>query len=148
MIVLDSTFLIQLIRRSQVALKYLKQLKPLTILATTRINEFEIFTGYYANKAYKINPEWRTRTYSRIVAILTKVIILELEEKEVRIAAQLNAQLMRQREEIGDKDAMIAGIMQINGIKYIVTDNIDHFKRIQGILPLNYLEPLPNELKI
>ncbi len=54
MIVLDSTFLIQILRQDRHALKLLEALgtKP---LATTVINQFELYIGDFINKRLAVN---------------------------------------------------------------------------------------------
>ncbi|MFX1256647.1 MAG: type II toxin-antitoxin system VapC family toxin [Promethearchaeota archaeon] len=64
--------------------------------------------------------------------------IFSLGFKEAEKAAEIYDKLASKGEIIDDNDILIAGIMVINGIKKIITKNVKHFERIEGIEIIEY----------
>lgn len=139
MITLDSSFIIQLIRQNIQAIEVLDSLKS-NVCATTSINIFEIWVGFYQNKQLDQKPEYRELVKSRTKSILEKLAILHLGIDEAETSAKILGNLIKDGKDIGDKDSLIGGIMKYNGSKYIITENKKHFKRIEGIIPLSYID--------
>jgi predicted nucleic acid-binding protein len=54
------------------------------------------------------------------------------------MAAEIYDNLEAQGQRIDDNDILIAGIMLSNGIKKIITKNVNHFERIKDIKILQY----------
>ena len=135
MILLDTSFLIHIIRQRIQAIKLLSFLENFPIY-TTVINIYEIWFGFYKNKSLRENEEYRLKVKTRIEQLLDKVLILNLTESTSKESAKIAGTLIGDGEDIGDKDSLIAGIMIKHGIKAIITDDDYHFKRISGILPI------------
>jgi predicted nucleic acid-binding protein len=65
--------------------------------------------------------------------------ILPLTLSATRRAAEIYANLRKKGEPIGHTDCLIAGIALSNNLQ-LVTNNIDHFKRIKGLEIVNWLK--------
>ena len=125
---LDSTFLIDIIRKKLEALSKLTEWKHEKIY-TTRINVFEVVSGAFSIKSEKD----REVRLSEISVILHGLSILDLDEKSTLKSAEIFGELNRRGTPIEPNDCLIAGIALSNGITTIITKNTEHFKRIVGI---------------
>ena len=65
--------------------------------------------------------------------------ILPLTLSATRRAAEIYANLRKKGEPIGHTDCLIAGIALSNNLQ-LVTNNIDHFKRIKSLEIVNWLK--------
>lgn len=65
--------------------------------------------------------------------------ILPLTLSATRQAAEIYANLRKKGQPIGHTDCLIAGIALTNNLQ-LVTNNIDHFKRIKGLEIVNWLK--------
>ena len=65
--------------------------------------------------------------------------ILPLTISATRQAAETYADLRKQGQPIGHTDCLIAGIALTNGLQ-LVTNNMDHFKRVKGLELVNWLQ--------
>jgi predicted nucleic acid-binding protein len=57
----------------------------------------------------------------------------------VKISAAIQADLRKKRSEIGHTDTLIAGIAIASGLQ-LVTNNTNHFKRVEGLEIVNWKE--------
>ncbi len=125
---LDSTFLIDFIRKNEITLAKLADWGHEKIY-TTRINVFEVLMGAFSIKSEK---DKMTRL-SEISIVLQNLTILELDEISTFNAAQISGKLNLGGVHIEPNDCLIAGIALSNGIDTIITKNTKHFNRIDGI---------------
>lgn len=65
--------------------------------------------------------------------------ILPLTISATRRAAEISAKLKSSGQPIGHTDCLIAGIALTNGLQ-LATNNVDHFKRIEGLEIINWLQ--------
>mgnify|MGYP002778127993 FL=1 len=65
--------------------------------------------------------------------------VLPLTISATRQAAEIYAELKKTGRPIGHTDCLIAGIALTNGLQ-LVTNNTDHFKRVNGLEIVNWLE--------
>jgi predicted nucleic acid-binding protein len=65
--------------------------------------------------------------------------ILPLTLSATRRAAEIYANLRKKGEPIGHTDCLIAGIALTNNLQ-LITNNVDHFKRIEGLEIVNWLK--------
>ena len=65
--------------------------------------------------------------------------ILPLTISATRKAAEIYAELKKKGQPIGHTDCLIAGIALTNGFQ-LVTNNIDHFKKVKGLDIVNWLQ--------
>ncbi len=123
----DSTIIIDFLRNKKNAIDALSKTP---VLYTTAINVFEVMTGiYFLNK----------KRHAEILnALLTRMIILPLDRKSSLKAAKISADLFSKGLPIEATDCLIAGIALANGVTKIITANISHFSRIQGVEVITY----------
>ncbi len=70
------------------------------------------------------------------------MILLPCQSKEAVTSARLLADLIQNGLDIGDEDALIAGIMLENDCRIIIPSNDKHFQRVEGLVVINQqLEP-------
>ena len=128
MILLDTSFLIDVLKKREYAVNKAVEIVNKDKLATTYVNIYELLFGIYNKKT--INHE---KELNAVKDLKNKLEILTLDENSTKKSAEIGGELMIKGQIIGDTDNMIAGIMLCNGINTIVTRNVDHFKRIKGI---------------
>jgi predicted nucleic acid-binding protein len=132
MIILDSTFLIDLIR-SQNSAKHKKAVDFLdeiiadgeTTLHTTFINVYELYKGAYRTNDVK-------ESIRKIEIYLQLINILQHTDDYYDIYGEISANLERKGTPIGKFDEMVAAIAIHNGAK-ILTNNTKDFARIPGL---------------
>ncbi len=137
MILADTTFLIDCLRK-KTEVKTLLDSYPDEVLYTTEINVFELYLGLYSSKILKNNNKLFKQRKKRLEELLTKFQILSFARKEAIEAAKILGKLTREGQIIDFRDGMIGGIARINGISAVVTKNVDHFKRIENLIVINY----------
>lgn len=121
--VLDTTFLIDMLRRNPDTLKVLKSKD---VFLTTQINMYEILNGLF----YK---QISSKKMSEVSSLFENLRLLSLDENGIVKAADICAELMRKGQIIDDCDCLIAGILLSKGVDTIVTRNAKHFSRIEGL---------------
>jgi len=92
---------------------------------TTTINAFELYYG--ANRSAK--PE---KSVLEISSLLKTIDVLDFDKSAAQKAADIHAELMNSGKPVDIMDVLIAGIVLTNK-EELVTRNIDHFNRIQGL---------------
>lgn len=120
---LDTTLLIDILRKNKVPDKYLDQTNT---FVTTQINKFEVLTGVFFSNSFSENRE-------QVMNLFDNMKLLELNDTGILIASEIRANGMRQGKPIGDSDCLIAGIALSHGINTIITKNVKHFERIPGL---------------
>ncbi len=121
--VLDTTFLIDLIRGKKETAEIMGLKEP---LLTTQINMYEVIRGMFIRN---ISEE----KYLQISEFFDQIRLLPLDDNSIIKSAEISSELLKKGEFIGDCDCLTAGIALSNGITTVVTRNVDHFKRIKGI---------------
>ena len=130
MICLDTSLLVDLLKQREEAINKVNSLKG-ELLATTRINIFEVFLGFFSGGS--ANEKFR----NDVKMLIDRVEVLELDEISAIKAAEIASSLVKKGEEIGHSDAIIAGIMLAHGCNRIATRDI-HFKRIKELKAEGY----------
>lgn len=121
MTVLDTNFLIYLLRNKAAAAVADFFENP----RTTTITLFELYYG--AGRSSK--PQ---ENMLKINSLVRSVDILEFDKPAAQKAGEIQAELMNSGIPIDIQDVLIAGIVIANK-EELVTRNIDHFSRIQGL---------------
>lgn|ERR1035437_8830227 len=65
--------------------------------------------------------------------------VLPLTMRATRLAAEIYAELRKKGKPIGHTDSLIAGIALANDLQ-LVTNNMEHFKRVKGLELTNWLK--------
>ena len=129
--ILETTFLVDLLRGNQKAaekLKYLQDLRTPLYIATPSI--FELWSGLIHAK--KSEQEKR-----KIVEVLDSQFILDLTKEASIKAGKIDGQLVLEGKKIEPEDSMIAGIAITNHEK-VLTRNTEHFMRVPGLIVERY----------
>lgn len=125
--VVDSTFLISLLRNDPATVRKAKELDMEGGASTTVINVFEVVFGVY--RAMSEAPR-RMESFERLIANFE---VLDLNVEAAKKAAQISGILSKEGNGIDPFDSLIAGITQTCGAEALVTRNITHFSRIPGL---------------
>jgi len=107
------------------------------LLHISSITVYEMNIGFERTKR-KISDQRYKQLYKPWVEFISGMEIFSLGFKEAETAAKIYDLLESQGQRIDDNDVLIAGIMLSNGIKKIITNNIGHFKRIEGLELITY----------
>ncbi|MHA3964473.1 MAG: type II toxin-antitoxin system VapC family toxin [Candidatus Thorarchaeota archaeon SMTZ1-45] len=127
---MDTTFLVDLLRKNEVALNWLAKSKE-QALYTSEINVFELYTGLYRiSKKSKRKLKKRTEELEQVLA---RIEVISFEREAAIHSAKILAELMNQGEPVGSRDVMIAGVALTKGVRKLLTRNIKHFERIEGL---------------
>lgn len=128
----DTDILSEFLRGTEIvvdnAKKYLENYDSINF---SIITYYEILNGLLYKDARK-----QLKRFSDF-AELNKILPLTLSAS--RQAAKIYASLRKKGEPIGHTDCLIAGIALTNNLQ-LVTNNIDHFKRIDGLDIVNWLK--------
>lgn len=132
MVCLDTTFLIDLIRKNPVAEKKLKSLmKGSDGPCTTVITLAELFYGAYKSKNVGQEKE-------NIEQALSGILILDMNEHAAEKFGQILSTTEKSGQKISDRDVMIAAIAISKGENIIVTRNKKDFERIPNLTVETY----------
>jgi tRNA(fMet)-specific endonuclease VapC len=128
--VLDSSFIVDLLRENKGALKKLAEMEAEYIpFSTTEVNVLELYRGAYLSMKTHQNLE-------KIKKILECFQILELEESVYEVFASLSANLLSNGKSIGAFDELIAAITLCHNEKIVTRDS--HFKKVPGLGVIDY----------
>ena len=128
MILLDTTFLIDLLRKKKNAVSKAIELTTRDKLSTTYINIYELLIGIYSIKG--IDKEKKLQDVEKL---MEKLEVFTLEKESAINSAKIGGDLILKGQVIGDTDNMIIGIALTNGITTIVTRDIKHYKKVKEI---------------
>ncbi len=137
MILADTTFLIDALRKKVDVQRFLQANKSI-ILLTTEINVFELYLGIFANKILAKNPELLEKRILEIENLISKFQILPFNRQAVIEAARIVGNLILDGQKIEFRDGMIAAIAISHGITQILTKNVQHFNRISKLTVVSY----------
>lgn len=126
--VLDSTFLIDLLRGKETTLKVLSSKEP---LLTTQINLYEVIRGLF----FEDVPNQK---FLDTISMFENIRVLPLDDNSLVKSAEISAELMKKGQHISDCDCLTAGIALSKGVNEIVTNNSKHFSRIKGVKVITY----------
>ena len=124
---LDTTFLIDLVNGVKETEPFLQE----QLLFTTQINMFEFIRGLYLRKISK-------NKYLEMMELFDLIRVFPLDDSGTVKSAEISATLYNKGIPIDDGDCLTAGIALSRGVTTIVTRNVDHFKRIKGVIVESY----------
>ncbi|MDI9395486.1 MAG: type II toxin-antitoxin system VapC family toxin [Euryarchaeota archaeon] len=128
--VLDTSFIVDLLRGKEDALQKLAEMEAQEIpLSTTEINVLELYRGAYLSRKTHQNLE-------EIKKILECFQVLELEEPVYEVFAFLSANLISKGRIIGAFDELIAAIILCHDGKIVTRDK--HFTEVTGLEVIVY----------
>lgn len=121
--IVDTTFLIDIIRGNQQVIRILRKEES---LLTTQINMFEVIRGIFLKNLSE-------KKYGEIMDLFETIHMLRLDEASLIKAAHISSSLTKKGIIISDNDCLIAGIALSHGITKIITNNKKHFERIKEL---------------
>lgn len=132
MICLDSSFIIDFLRKDVSALKCYESFSD-ELFVVSEITLFEVASGFlYSDYKFK------KKDFLIFVDFISNFEVLSTQNLHSFEAAKINASLIHQGEKIDSNDCVIAGTMLVNGVSKILTRNKKHFSKIRGIEVLSY----------
>lgn len=132
MVCLDSTFLIDLLRKNSAAEKKLTSLiRGSDGPCVTVITVGELFYGVYKSKNVEEEKE-------NVKQALSGFLVLDMNENAAEKFGQILSILDKSGQKINDRDVMIASIALSKGENVIVTRNTKDFDRIPGLIVETY----------
>lgn len=126
--ILDSCFLIDLLKRRENAVE---KLDGTDIIMTTYVNLYEVIRGLFFRLPSKV-------VFEKFSDMTKDLRVLPVDENSIIRAAEISANLVKKGQKISDVDCMTAGIALANRVPVIVTNNDKHFSRIDGITVERY----------
>lgn len=123
--ILDTTFVIDLIKGDHIAVSKLKQLEKNKIpYAITTPTIYELWSGL-------ISLDKSDKEKQKTVSLIREQIIYTLDESGAEEAGKIDGELIKGGLMIDPEDCMIAGIAIAHNKKILTRD--EHFKRIEGL---------------
>ncbi len=135
MIILDTSACVDYLNGNKEIKKSISKQEDL--IHITSITVYEINIGLERTKR-KLSIERYNKLYKIWTEFISAMEIFPLGYKEAEMAAEIYDNLESQGQRIDDNDILIAGIMLSNGIKKIITKNVNHFERIKDIEIIEY----------
>lgn len=135
MILLDTSACVDYLNGDRELKKAIEEQEDLVHITSITIYEMNI--GFERTKR-KISEKRYKQLYKPWLEFINSMEIFPLGYKEAERAAKIYDFLESQGERIDDNDILIAGIMLTNGIKEIITRNVNHFERIEGLDIIKY----------
>ena len=130
MLVLDTTILIDALRRKEAVLRKIAELEEAEeTICTTQINVLELYKSAYL-------PTKSDEDVQKVRKLLDAFVILPINDDTYEWFAALSAELKSRGESINNFDLLIATITMTNGAEVVSNDS--HFRRIPGLGVVSY----------
>ena len=126
----DTDILIEYFRGNKKIKKRINALSDEDSIGITWLSFYEFFKG--------ISVSGKLKEESFLQKLLDTSLILELSYESTKIGGEIYAFLKRKGQLINDADILIASIAK-NYEAILVTNNISHFSRIEGLKIENWL---------
>jgi tRNA(fMet)-specific endonuclease VapC len=124
----DTDFLINVLNDEPKVRNLVNELDDNKEYFTTSISLFELLAGAYQLSKKKLEAAQ---------LLLSRFHILEFNRFAADEAARIYADLRKKGKEIPMRDAMIAGIVKVNGCSLITRDT-NHFKRVPSLKVISW----------
>ena len=128
--ILDSTFLIDVLRGERAVEKLVEQLDTSGTPFVSAVTVMELYEGVHLADA----TESERAAVEQLLEDLTE---LPFDRECALQAGRINAQLLSNGEPVDETDVMIAATGLVND-QPIVTRNVEHFERIDGVTVVSY----------
>jgi predicted nucleic acid-binding protein len=126
--IVDTTFIISLLRDDPATIEKAEELDNMGGAATTVINIYEAMHGVYRMKTK------RRQRLTSLQRVITNLEIFDLTYEAATRAAQISGTLQNEGKQRDPFDCLIAGITLTNGAESIITRNTKHFTRIPQLV--------------
>ncbi len=128
---IDTDILIEYFRGNEVVKGRIENLNEDDVLGVTWLSVYEFFKGIFVSS--KFDEE------NFLQDLINSVVVMEQTYGSARIGGEIYASLKRNGNLINDADILIASIMKdYNAV--LVTNNEEHFKRVEGLKCENWLK--------
>ncbi len=125
-VVIDTDVLVDFLRGNREATLLVNRLEEQKyLLATTTINEFELYYGAHKSTEPDV-------AIPQIRQLLRRLVVLPLSSKSAQKAGHIYAELEKQGQPIGLRDTLIGAIAQTRHFS-VATRNVSHFRKIGGL---------------
>jgi predicted nucleic acid-binding protein len=132
MVLLDTTFLSDLVRARPEALRALSELQASGAkLTTSTVNLAELYAGAFRSP----DPPRRLATVERLAETL---ILYDFNARAARVFGELESRLLEQGVVVPAKDLLIAAMGLAHGEHEVLTRNARDFARIPGVTVREY----------
>jgi tRNA(fMet)-specific endonuclease VapC len=121
---LDTTFLIDLLKKDKDALKKAAAIQHEELM-TTSINVFEVCAGIFRRNGEKEFELFRD--------LLGATDICPVDTDAAVLAGMMSGQLTRAGKQVQNADCLVAGAMLAKKCTTIITRDVEHFSRMKGI---------------
>lgn len=128
--ILDSTFLIDVLRGSESVAERIEELDSRGTPFVSSVTVMELWEGIHLADA---SDDERTA----VKGLLTEIDEIAFDRECAMRAGKINAELVADGERIDETDVMIAATALVND-QPVVTRNVDHFERIDGLNVATY----------
>lgn len=128
----DTTFLVDLLRNKTDVVKKAKEIGKESPIFFSEISRFELVIGCYALEGDI------SKRISAVDSLLHSFEPLPFNKEAATESGTIAGDLNRKGKQIDPSDTMIAGTALANGISIIVTRNKTHFERIPEIMVETY----------
>lgn len=123
--ILDTTFVVDLIKGNSNAVSKLKQLEKENILyGITTPTIYELWSGL-------VSLEKTEKEIQNTTSLIKEQLIYLFDEQSAEEAGKIDGELIKKGQKIDPEDCMIAGIAITNNQKVLTND--EHFNRIEGL---------------
>ena len=126
--ILDTTFLIDMLRGKKETLKILDTKET---FLTTQINMYEVIRDLFLKNI-------SSSKILEITELFENIKVLNLDDNSIIKSAEISSELIKKGQFISDCDCLTAGISLSRQINEIVTKNVKHFSRIKGVKVVKY----------
>jgi tRNA(fMet)-specific endonuclease VapC len=125
-VIIDTDILVDFLRGNREATSLIHRLEEGKFrLATTAINEFELYYGAHKSK----EPE---KAITLTKQLINRLVVLPLTSNSAKKAGHIYAKLEKQGTPIGLRDTLIGAIAKTREFS-IATKNLNHFQKIDGL---------------
>lgn len=132
MILVDTSILVDILRKNEETLNNINKLGTIS-LNTTEISMMELYFGIFGTKYYSDKPNLKKKRIEEINNLISKYNVLSFDRKAAIKTADIMGFLKLNGKLTDFRDGMIAGIGIANGISKILTHNTKHFENIPEI---------------
>ncbi len=127
---LDTDFLVAVLRGAEDVKLTLDKFEEEGIQYTTSINAFELYFGAFLSGKKENNLK-------AVEALLSRLHVIQFDIEDAKVAGQIASGLKEKGEKLDFRDVLIASAA-ISGNLPIVTRNVEHFSRIEGLKVLDW----------
>ncbi len=128
---LDTDIVIEVLRGNDKVLKKMNNLPIETSICITGLSVYELYKGVFSIGGRQKEQE--------VEEFIEHTEVLQLDDDIEKKAGKIYADLRKNGELISDADILIAAIVLAND-SVLVTNNINHFKRIKNLKVENWLQ--------